>query len=70
MAFEPHFPPFNTHPSSPSPAYEPAVDLWPNTTVMEIPSTYSPKILGTSKGLYVDGISMAVVLDHRSTAQA
>ncbi len=24
----------------------------------------------TSKGLYVDGISMAIVLDHRSTASA
>ena len=31
--------------SLPSPAYEPAVDLWSNTDAMGIPSTYSPSLV-------------------------
>ncbi len=53
-----------------------AVDPWSNTIAMEIPSTYSPSLVlnsfwkefRTSEGLYVDGISIAIVLDHGSTA--
>ena len=95
---------FHKHDSlAPSPAYEPAADLFPNTNAMKIPPIYSPllipkfsnmkfwnkwierpfqslaiysfhfkisylKDLGTSEVLYVGGISMALVFDHRSTA--
>ncbi len=52
------------------PAYETAVDPWSNTIAMEIPSTYSPSLerFLNKEGLYVDGISIAIVLDHGSTA--
>ena len=76
--------PFLGLPCYTSPVNEAAVDLWSNTNVMEIPCTYmySPSLLNRSKlilicnferfrhkqGLYVDGIPMALVLDHWSTA--
>ncbi len=61
-----------------------AVDLCPNIIAMVLPIpyihhfiTYSLyfkitylKDLGTWKGLYVDGISMALVLEHGSTASS
>ncbi len=48
----------------------PAVDLWSNIIAMELPSSHIPSLLEpfNSDGMCEDDSSMAIMLDHRSTA--